>query len=218
MMTHMDITYLGHSSFKIKGKDTTVINDPFDPDMVGLKFGKQTADIVTISHDHKDHNRVDLVDGVKMVINCPGEYETSGVSVIGIKTYHDDKKGKERGKNTIYVIEIDGVRILHLGDLGHKLSDKQLDEIGDIDVLMIPVGGIYTINAEEATSIARNIEANIVIPMHYQTKGLNPKTFNGLTTAEHFASDIGLAAEKVNKLTVKKELLDEENQKVVLFE
>src|SRR5579859_3239225 len=139
----MEITYLGHSSFKIKGKSTSVVTDPFDSEMLGMKFTKIDGDIVLISHHHRDHDKIENVTNVKKVIDGPGEYEVAGVSVIGIKTYHDDKKGAERGKNTIYVIEIEGLRFLHLGDLGHKLEDFELKEIGTIDILMIPVGGTF---------------------------------------------------------------------------
>src|SRR5258708_40356795 len=119
----MEITFLGQSAFKIKGKTTSIITDPYEGSMLGMKFTKTDADIVLVSHHHDDHDKVENVTNVKKVIDGPGEYEVAGVSVIGIQTYHDDKKGAERGKNTIYVIEVEGLRLLHLGDLGHKLED-----------------------------------------------------------------------------------------------
>lgn len=212
----MDITYLGHSCFRIRGKEKVVVTDPFDPDMVGLKLPKLTGDIVTISHDHQDHNRADLVTGVKKMINGPGEYEILGVSIIGISSFHDDKKGSLRGKNTIYIIEIDGLRITHLGDLGHTLGDSVLEDIGTIDVLMIPVGGEYTIGPEVAREIVRGIEPVFVIPMHYQTPGLNPKTFASLAKVEEFTGDLGLPVDRLDKLTVRKESLGEEQRVIVL--
>lgn len=213
----MDITFLGHSSFRLKGKTATVVTDPFDPEVVGLKFPKVAADIVTVSHQHEDHNQADLVKGVKRLVSGPGEYEIMGVSIIGIPTFHDEEKGAKRGKNTIYVYEMDGLRLVHLGDLGHKLHEKILEKIGDIDILMVPVGGEYTIGPTEAVEIARAIEPKIVIPMHYQMSGLNPATFAKLSSTKPFLTEIGLLVEKTNKLSVKKENIGEES-KVILLE
>ena len=119
----MDIFPLGHSSFRIKGKSVTVVTDPFDPQMVGFPFPKHiSADIVTVTHPHKDHNNVGAVEGNPFVIQGPGEYEVKGVGVIGMSSYHDEQKGKERGLNTLYHIEIDGINVVHLGDSGIMLS------------------------------------------------------------------------------------------------
>ncbi len=213
----MEITFLGHSSFRLKGKTAAVVTDPFDPEMVGLKFPRVVADIVTISHHHEDHNRAELVKGVKRVVSGPGEYEIMDVSIIGIATFHDEKKGGKRGKNTVYIYEIDGLRLAHLGDLGHKLPEKILERIGDIDLLMVPVGGEYTIGPTEAVEIARAIEPKIIIPMHYQMPGLNPTTFAKLLSTEPFLAEIGLPVEKTSKLSVRKESLVEES-KVILLE
>jgi L-ascorbate metabolism protein UlaG (beta-lactamase superfamily) len=213
----MDITFLGHSSFRLKGKTATVVTDPFDPEVVGLKFPKVAADIVTVSHQHEDHNQADLVKDVKRLVSGPGEYEIKGVSIIGIPTFHDEEKGAKRGKNTIYVYEIDGLRLVHLGDLGHKLHEKILEKIGDIDILMVPVGGEYTIGPTEAVEVARAIEPKIVIPMHYQMPGLNPATFAKLSLTKPFLAEIGLLVEKTDKLSVKKENIGEES-KVILLE
>jgi L-ascorbate metabolism protein UlaG (beta-lactamase superfamily) len=213
----MDITFLGHSSFRLKGKTATVVTDPFDPEVVGLKFPRVAADIVTVSHQHEDHNQADLVKGVKRLVSGPGEYEIMGVSIIGIPTFHDEKKGAKRGKNTVYVYEMDGLRLVHLGDLGHKLHEKILEKIGDIDILMVPVGGEYTIGTTEAVEVARAIEPKIVIPMHYQMPGLNPATFAKLSSTKPFLAEIGLLVEKTDKLSVKKENIGEES-KVILLE
>jgi L-ascorbate metabolism protein UlaG (beta-lactamase superfamily) len=212
----MDITFLGHSSFRLKGKTATVVTDPFDSETVGLKFPKVAADIVTVSHQHKDHNQVDLVKGVKRLVSGPGEYEIMGVSIIGIPTFHDEKKGAKRGKNTIYVYEMDGLRLVHLGDLGHKLREKILGKIGDIDILMVPVGGEYTIGPTEAVEVVRAIEPKIVIPMHYQMPGLNPTTFAKLSSTKPFLAEIGLLVEKADKLSVKKENIGEESRVILL--
>ncbi len=193
-----------------------MVIDPYDSDYIGLKFPKTSADIVTISHDHKDHNKSDAVKDVRMVVDGPGEYEIAGISIIGISTYHDDKKGEVRGKNTIYVIEIDSLRVVHLGDLGHKLSEKQLVAIGDVDVLMIPVGGGYTISPAQAVEEVRNIEPKIVIPMHYQTQGLKPELFKKLAPYKTFVGDLGLPVENFQKLSIKKVTLGEEQKVVIL--
>jgi L-ascorbate metabolism protein UlaG (beta-lactamase superfamily) len=164
----MEITYLGHSCFKIKGRQATVITDPFSPD-TGYNLGKPAAGIVTISHAHPGHNYVQGVAGPPRVIERPGEYEVGGVLIIGVGTYHDNEKGSRRGKNTVFVIETEELSICHLGDLGHPLSDSQLEEIGKVDILMVPVGGVSTIGAASAAALVRQMDPRIVLPMHYQT-------------------------------------------------
>lgn len=213
----MDITYLGHSSFKLKGKTASVITDPYDPKFVGLKYPSSEADIVTISHNHNDHNQSQLVKGVRMVVNGPGEYEISGVSIIGIPSFHDAKKGEERGENTIYVFEIDGLRIAHLGDLGIDLSDEQISGLGNIDVLMIPVGGEFTIGSKEAVRVVGEVGPYFVTPMHYKVDGLSPE-FSKLEPVETFLSECGLTVERIDKFSLKKEdILEDQSTKVILL-
>jgi len=212
----MEITFLGHSSFKLKGKTGSVVTDPFDPQMVGLKYSGVEGDIVTVSHEHDDHNQVSLVKSVKKVISGPGEYEILGISILGFPSFHDDKEGSVRGKNTIYVFEIDGLRIAHLGDLGHALSEELVEDLGDIDILMVPVGGEYTIGPNEATNVVSAIEPTIVIPMHYQMPGLKSETFSKLTPVDSFLKEVGLTSENLPKLIVKKEELGEDKKVVVL--
>jgi len=214
----MDISYLGHSSFKLKGRSAALVTDPFNPERVGIKFPKVEADIVTVSHEHEDHNMVSRIEGAKMVIEEPGEYELLGVSIIGIPSFHDDVGGKLRGENTIYVIEMDGLRVAHLGDLGHKLNDKTVDAMGDIDILMIPVGGVYTIGPKIAADIVREFEPGVTIPMHYKVEGLNPEVFSKFSKVDEFLTEVGYDVEKLEKLSIKKELLNEEELKVVVLE
>lgn len=164
----MEIKWLGHSCFRIKTKNTTIITDPYSPDY-GYTLGKQTADIVTISHQHSDHNYLEGIGGEARAIKGPGEYEIKDAIIIGIASYHDNQKGELRGKNTIYVVEVDGISLCHLGDIGHLPTDDQLDEIGSVDVLFIPVGGNYTVDAQAAAQIVRKIEPRIILPMHYKT-------------------------------------------------
>lgn len=215
----MDITYLGHSSFRIKTKGATVVTDPFDPKMVGLKYSGVEADIVTLSHNHEDHNKSDLVKNVKKVVSGPGEYEIMGVSIIGIASFHDNESGAKRGPNTIYVYEADGLRLCHLGDLGHNLSEGQLAAIGDIDILMIPVGGDYTIGPKEAVTEVQAIDPRFIIPMHYQAKGLNQEAFSKLLPVDQFLSESGMQVDKLEKFQIKKEdILPEQGAKIVLLE
>lgn len=215
----MDITYLGHSSFKIRTKSATVITDPFDPKMVGLKYAGIEGDIVTISHNHDDHSKYGLVKNVKKVVSGPGEYEIMGVSIIGISSFHDNENGQKRGPNTIYVYEADGLRLCHLGDLGHKLSEAQLAAVGDIDILMLPVGGDYTIGPKEAVSEVQAIEPRYIIPMHYQMSGLNQEVFSKLLSLEPFLTESGMQVEKLDKFQLKKEdILPDQGAKIISLE
>ena len=207
----MDITYIGHSSFKIRTKSATVITDPFDPASTGIKFPPQEADIVTISHDHADHNYLEKISGYKKVVAGPGEYEIMGISIIGISTFHDDKEGRERGKNTIYVYEAEGLRIVHLGDLGHALSESQIEALGEVDILMIPVGGVYTIGPKEASDLVSAVEPYFVISMHFGGDKLQP--------LEAFLKEVGQEGEKMSKFSIKKMDIEEnQNTKVVVLE
>lgn len=215
----MDITFLGHSSFRIKTRLATLVTDPFDPKMVGLKFSGVEADIVTISHQHQDHNQSQLIKNVKKVVDGPGEYEIMGVSILGYQTFHDDKRGELRGVNTVYVFEAENLRLAHLGDLGHILSQELIEELGDIDILMLPVGGEFTIGPKEAGQIVQDVEPSLVIPMHYQIQGLNPEVFSKLAGADAFLAALSLPVERLPKLQIKKEDLGEgENIKVVVLE
>lgn len=209
----MEIIYLGHSSFRIKGKTVTVVTDPYLAESTGLKFPKGIeANIVTLSHAHDDHNQASLIGGAPKVISGPGEYEIAGVSIFGTASHHDNKQGEERGANTIYTMTIDGVNVCHLGDLGHKLTDDQLDQIGNVDLLFVPVGGVYTIDAGEANEVVTEIEPKIVIPMHYKVEGLKYQ----LAPVEDFVKEIGIAPVGDNKFTIMSDKIPEETQLVVL--
>lgn len=187
----MEITHLGHASFKIRGKNVIVVTDPFDPGMLGIKFPKIEADVITISHGHNDHNFISAVEGQPIIVSGPGEYEIKGVKIIGVATYHDGSKGSERGKNTIYRIIVDGVSIVHCGDLGHKLDDVQLEMLEGANILMIPVGGFYTIDGAVASEVVSQINSTIIIPMHYNSPNLDQKTFSKLTSANPFLKEMG---------------------------
>jgi len=139
-----------------------------------------------------------------------------GISILGFPSFHDDRKGSVRGKNTIYVFEIDGLRLAHLGDLGHALSEELVEDLGDIDILMVPVGGEYTIGPDEAANVVSAIEPTIVIPMHFQMPGLKPETFSKLTPVDSFLKEVGLTNVNLPKLILKKEELGEDKKVVVL--
>jgi L-ascorbate metabolism protein UlaG (beta-lactamase superfamily) len=212
---HMDIVYLGHSSFRIKGKNAALITDPFNSDSTGLKFPKVEADIITVSHNHGDHNNVSAVGGTPQIVDGSGEYEIREVSIFGIHTAHDNKNGEERGSNTVYTISMDGIILCHLGDLGHKLSQEQLEEIGNVDVLFVPVGGLYTIDAQEAVGIISSIDPKVVIPMHYKVLGMKEDVYGALGTVEDFIKEIGMEPVRTDKLTIAPDKLPEDRQLVV---
>lgn len=215
----MDITYLGHSSFKIKTKTGTVITDPFDPEMVGLKYAGAEGEVVTVSHQHKDHSSYDKVTGVKKVIEGPGEYEILGITILGYQTFHDDNKGADRGKNTVYAFEVEGLRVVHLGDLGHILSEDMINEIGDVDVLMVPVGGEYTIGPKEAATLVSKISPFYVLPMHYKKEGMKAELAEKLLPVEDFLKESGLTTENLPKFSIKKEdIIEDQNTKVIVLE
>lgn len=216
----MEITYIGHSCFKIKGKEASLVIDPYDS-KIGYKLPKLEADILLTTHEHFDHNNVSGISNYSLLINSPGEYETKGVFVYGISTAHDDKKGAERGKNTIYVIDIDGFTLLHLGDLGHELSDEALEKIASVDVLMIPIGGKYTITASTAAKVISSIEPGIVIPMHYATAELTGNEgLQELDGLDKFLNAMGVSEASTRKedklkLTSKNDI-PEETQIIIL--
>lgn len=168
----MEISWLGHSCFRIKGSHVAVITDPYPPDL-GYSLGKPTANVVTVSHQHPGHSYVQGIGGEPRVIKGPGEYEIGDALIVGISTFHDRNEGKEKGKNTVYLIEVDGVTICHLGDLGHMLTTAQITELDNVDVLLLPVGGVSTINASVAAEIVRQLEPKAVVPMHFKTEALN---------------------------------------------
>ena len=208
----MEITWLGHSCFKLKGKQSTVITDPFSP-AIGYTLGKVTVDIVTVSHPHPGHSYVQGVADEPRILKSPGEYESGGVLSVGVHKFHDNEKGAQRGKNTVFVIDVDDVMICHLGDLGHVLTAEQVAEINGVDVLLIPVGGVSTIDAVQAAQVVRQLEPKIIIPMHYKTEAEK----KDLETAERFLKEMGVKeAVPQPKLSVNKSSLPLTMQVVML--
>jgi len=191
-----------------------VVTDPYPP-AIGLKLGRMDAEVVTISHEHDNHNFTQVVRDGAYEIRGPGEYEVAGVSVIGIPTYHDADKGAKHGRNTVYLIEIDDVRVCHLGDLGHKLDDAESEAVASPDVLLVPVGGRATMNAAQAAEVVRQLEPRYVVPMHYAIPGLKLE----LDPIDRFLKEMGVtAAEPQPKLAVQRSSVAEYDTKVVILE
>ena len=166
----MKVRWLGHASFLLTSDDgTRVVIDPYGS-VENLNYDPidETADIVTVSHGHRDHNNVAAVRGNPEVVEGAGVRQVKGIEFTGISTFHDASQGSERGANTIFCFTLDGVRVCHLGDLGHRLSDADVAEIGEIDVLLIPVGGHFTVDAAAATETCDALKPRVVIPMHFK--------------------------------------------------
>ena len=220
------ITWAGQSCFQIsvsnsRDHSADIVIDPFDEE-IGLKVPNFSADILLVTHQHHDHNYVIAVKparaggGTPFLINGPGEYEVKEVFIRGVPAFHDDSEGKEKGANTIYTIEAEGLRFCHLGDLGQKqLTDEQLEKIGNIDVLMIPVGGEFTISSQEAQRIVSQIEPRIVIPMHYELPKLKIK----LDDVGKFLKAMGKnSVVPQDKFTVKSSALPKDGTEVVVLQ
>lgn len=211
----MDITWHGHACFSVKGKHATVVTDPFGG--VGLKEPKPAADVVLQSHGHDDHNNLKIVKGDPYVIDLPGEYESRGVMVEGVPTYHDTTEGADRGRNIVFAFSLDGMHVVHCGDLGHILSDEAVEQIGDVDILMIPVGGHYTIDAKGAVEVVKQLQPRVTIPMHYDVPGLKlPKK---LATVDDFLKEAGAKTVTLDKHTwrVKPADLPTEDSVITVF-
>jgi L-ascorbate metabolism protein UlaG (beta-lactamase superfamily) len=166
----MKVKWLGHASFLITSNGgIRIMTDPYMPNE-RLTYGeiKESADIVTVSHEHLDHNNVAAVQGNPEVVKETAE--AGGIKFKGIPTYHDDAGGSQRGKNIIFCFEVDGIRVCHLGDLGHSLSDKQVTGLGSVDILLTPVGGNFTIDAKVATEVCGRLSPKVIIPMHYRNE------------------------------------------------
>jgi len=215
----MNIQWHGQSCFQIftnqgKNNSVNIVIDPFNED-IGLRLPKMEADILLVTHQHSDHNNVKAVSKNPFLIEGPGEYEIKEVFIQGIPAFHDNVSGKERGTNTIYIIEAEGLRICHLGDFGQKeLTLEQLEKIGGVDILMLPVGGIYTISAKEAPKIMAQIEPKITIPMHYKIPKLKIK----LEEVDNFLKAMGIKKiEPLPKLSIKKKELSEEEARIIVL-
>lgn len=217
----MNINWYGQSCFQIssnqgKNNHVSTLIDPFE-ESIGLRLPRKLeADVVLITHNHFDHNNVKAVSGQPFIASCPGEYDIKGIFIQGIPAFHDNVQGKERGRTTIYTIEAEEIKLCHLGDLGQKeLTAEQLDKIGDVDILMIPIGGFFTIDAQEAVKIMAQIEPKIIIPMHYRIPNLNIK-LDGL---DKFLKIVGVKKiEPLPKLSIKAKDLPKEEVKIIVLQ
>jgi len=208
----MEIVWLGHSCFRIRGREATILTDPCPP-ASGYSIGKPTADVVTVSHRHDNHSYLKAVAGSPTVLNGPGEYEISGAFVTGIVTYHDDKKGEEQGTNLSFVIEMEDIKLCHLGDLGHTPSAEQAEDMTGADILFVPVGGNTTLDGVKAAEVVALLEARLVVPMHYKTAAFKGE----LETQERFLKEMGVTAhEPQAKLSVTRNQLPADTQVVLL--
>ena len=218
----MTISWKGQSCFQIsisqnKNGSASIVIDPFSNE-IGLRVPKFEVDVLLITHDHHDHNNSKAVSGQSLVINGPGEYDVKEIFIQGIEAFHDDVQGKERGPITIYTIEAEDIRVCHLGDLGQKeLTAEQLEKIGNVDILMIPIGGDVTLDAKEAIKVMSQIEPKVIIPMHYKIPKL--KTKAKLASLDDFLKALGVKTlQPLPKLSVKKKDLSGEEAKVIVLE
>ena len=215
----MNIQYYGHSCFKITTKpagrateDVSIFFDPFDKS-VGLRPPQGQADIIFVSHEHSNHNNTEALKGNPIIIDTPGEYAIKGINAVGIETFHDTKEGSIQGKNTVFTIDSEDIKICHLGDLGADLSPKQLEEL-EVDILFVPIGGNYTIDGEKAAELVRKIEPKIVIPMHYKINGSTAD----IDTEKKFCDEMGnCPKEKISKINIKSKDLEDKSMEVILM-
>ena len=216
----MQISWKGQACFHIiaspaKGEQVKIVVDPYN-DSIGLRLPSLEADIAMVTHDHDDHNNVKALKGDPFVITNPGEYDVKGIAIQGILSFHDENQGKDRGTNTIYVFEAEGMKLCHLGDFGQaELTPEQVEKIGNIDILFIPVGGVYTIDAKGAGKVLNQIEPKVVVPMHYAIPKLKPK----LDKVDELFREIGMKRPEVQaRLVIKSKDISAEGASLVLLE
>lgn len=207
----MEISWYGHSCFRLRDKEIVIMTDPYDKSL-GLPVPRVRADVVTVSHDHPDHNAVQNIKGEPVVLSGPGEYEIKGIFVTGASSSEGEKRPLAQ-ENTIFVFDMDGLTVCHLGDLDHVPVQEQIEALGDVHVLLIPVGGAPTLSASQAAEVIRLLEPRIVIPMHYSL----PEMALKLDPVSKFFKEMGLrepTPESVLKVTGS--ALPEETQVVLL--
>ena len=208
----MEITWYGLSCFRLKAKEGVAVTDPYRPH-VGFTLPRLTADIVTISHDHPGHSNAKAVKGEPKVITVPGEYEINDIFIFGVPAFHDKRNGRDRGPNTVFVFKMEDLSVCHLGDIGHVPLQAQLDVMGTVDILLLPVGGANALAAAPAVETINVVEPKIVVPMHYKT----PATSLKLDPLDKFTKEIGLKkVEAQPSLKISKAQLPEETQVVIL--
>lgn len=203
------ISYLGLSCFRIQTKveneEIMILTDPFDPGKTGLKLPRNlAANVVTVSHKAPAHGAISEVSGKPMVIDIPGEYETRGIFITGFG---------DQGQNIMFAFTIEGIKLVHLGDLNHMPTDDQIEKLGNVDVLLVPVGNKNALGAKDAEELVTEIEPRIVIPMHYRLPGLK----EDLDPVEKFIKELGIAKEEMDKIKITKKDLPEETTRLVVL-
>jgi L-ascorbate metabolism protein UlaG (beta-lactamase superfamily) len=210
----LDVTWHGHACFRLRGRGATAVTDPY-PASLGPRLPRLECDLVTVSHPHENHANVAAVSKEVVVIDGPGEYEVKGIGVTGIPAYHDAVGGAEFGRNTVFLLEIDDVRVCHLGDLGHKLDEEATERLGSVDVLLVPVGGGRTLSPELAAEVVRLVEPRYVVPMHFSIPGVKA-SLGGVDT---FLKEMGLSqGEPLPRLSVQSSSSGEAETKVVVLD
>jgi len=209
----LDVAWLGHGCFRLRGRNAAVVTDPYPP-ALGPKLGRLEAELVTVSHRHENHSYLAAVSREPYIVEGPGEYEVAGVGVMGLPAFHDNQSGAELGGNTVYVIEIDDVHVCHLGDLGHRLDTAALETIGNLDVLLVPVGGGRSLDATRAAEVVRQVEPRVVVPMHFAL----PAIRKDLESVDRFLKEMGVAGdlEPQPKLSIQASAGESETRVVVL--
>ncbi len=207
----MDISWLGHACFRLRGRDVVCVTDPPDPKS-GHAISKTPAEIVTISHDHAGHSSLKSIGGEPVVLRSPGEYEVKETLITGLASFHDEERGKKRGQNTVFVVRIDGVSVCHLGDLGHAIDEAELEPLGDVDVLFVPVSGAdVNLTAAKAADVVHQFEPKVVVPMSFEGDGKKSDVY------KRFLQEMGVKdVTPVSKLSVQRSSLPTETQLVVL--
>ncbi len=210
----MKIQWLGHSSFLLEeSTGTTIVTDPYQN--IGYGMPDVKADAVTVSHKHRDHSNISAVGGNPEVFDKTGVYDFKGVRITAVSVFHDDDKGKRRGENLIFKFRMDGIEVCHLGDIGHKITSELIELLVPVNVLLIPVGGRFTIDAEDAKEYVDALMPDIVIPMHYKTKNITIDIDKPELFLRQFDDDAVEVCE--DKLEIDREDLDEVSTKVVVF-
>ncbi|QAY66491.1 MBL fold metallo-hydrolase [Paenibacillus protaetiae] len=203
----MKLKWYGHSSFLLTSEEgTRVLIDPFNK-FLGYRQPSVEVDILTVTHDHRDHNQIQVATGSYLMVHRPESYEKNGISVHGVPTFHDKVEGKKRGSNIVFTLQIDGISVCHCGDLGHLLSEEQIQAIGPVDVLIVPAGGGMTLNGAEAAQVIKQLNPKIAIPMHYRTKALGLVGRLLFDKADKFIAASGCRHVELKELELTKESL-----------
>lgn len=213
----MEITWYGFSCFRLREGGVTVLCDPYDKKVTGLTLPRIKADIVTISHNRPGHNNAEAVSGDPKIVNGPGEYELKNVGITGLTMYHKAVGGELPERNVAYFFDFDGFTIGHLGDLGQIPQQRQVEDLGEIDVLLVPVSGANTLDATRVTEVISLLEPKIVVPMHYRHAGLSGTLADSLEPVDKFLKELGISEPTIESmLKLTKTSLPEETQVILL--